>query len=285
MFEQIKFIDKSIDLNNINNYHLSLQVYLKGFSFCLLDRDKNRFLSIGHYHFDKITSYNILLAEIEEIFISEEILKQNYQHVKLIFVTPKYSYIPSPFFDKNEINNLYSFNHKIAQGDELNSNYIYGNSSYVIYTVPGYISSFFKERFNKIKIYHHSCPLIEEILLKDKLSLVKYRVFLNIMPEIFDIIIIENEKLKLFNTFAYSSITDFQYFVLNTFDQLHISPLDIPLSVLGVVDRDDIKIENLKKYIRNINYFEKPSHFEYAYGFNDIPDHYFTNLINLYQCG
>ncbi len=285
MIEQFKFIDKSFDSEYINNYHLSLQVYLKGFSFCLLDRERNKFIALGNYYFDKITSYNILLNEIEEIFQNEKILAYNYQHVKLLFATPKYSYIPSPLFDKNELENLYSLNHKILMGDKLHTNYIYGNSSYTVYSIPEYIERFFVNKYPNLKLYHHSCPLIEEILLKDKLSSKKHKAFLNILPDIFDFVIIEDGKLKLFNSFAYNSETDFQYFVLNTFDQLNLSPIDIPLSIMGIIKRDDIKIENLKKYIKNINYFNKPAHFEYAYGFNDIPNHYFINLINLYQCG
>jgi hypothetical protein len=285
LIEQIKFIDKSFDLENINNYHLSLQVYLKGFSFCLLDRERNKFIALGNYYFDKITTYTILLNEIEEIFNNEELLKQNYQHVKLLFATPKYSYIPSPFFDSKQIENLFEFNHKKKHDDEIHSNYIFGNSSYTVYSVPRFIETFFKDKFPNLKIYHHSCPLIEEILLKEKLNTPKPRVFLNILPDIFDFIIIEEGKLKLFNSFAYNSNTDFQYFVLNTFDQLSLSPIDIPVSIMGIIKRDDIKIENLKKFIRQINYYSKPTHFEYAYGFNDIPDHYFINLINLYQCG
>ncbi len=285
MIEQFKFIDKSFDSEHINNYHLSLQVYLKGFSFCLLDRERNKFIALGNYYFDKITSYNILLSEIEEIFKTENILTHNYQHVKLIFATPKYSYIPSPLFDKNEIENIYSLNHKILQGDKLHTNYVYGNSSYTVYSIPGYIERFFVGKYPNLKLYHHSCPLIEEILLKDKLSTKKHKAFLNVLPDIFDFVIIEDGKLKLFNSFAYNSETDFQYFVLNTFDQLNLSPIDIPVTIMGIIKRDNIKIENLKKYIKQINYFNKPAHFEYAYGFNDIPDHYFINLINLYQCG
>ncbi|MDA3890514.1 MAG: DUF3822 family protein [Salinivirgaceae bacterium] len=285
MIEKFQFTDKSFDLENINNYHLSLQVNLKGFSFCVLDRERNKFIALGNYYFNKITSYSILLDEINTIFQNEEILKHNYQHAKLLFVTPKYTYIPSPFFDQSEIENIYGLNHKLYKDDNLHTNYLYGNSSYTIYSIPSYIESFFSEKYSSLKIYHHSCPLIEEILLKDKLSTHKTRAFLNILPDIFDFIIIEDGKLKLFNSFAYKSETDFQYFVLNTFDQLKLSTIDIPVSILGFVKRDDQKIEYLKKFIKQIDYFSKPTHFEYAYGFNELPEHYFINLINLYQCG
>jgi len=285
LIEQLKFIDKSFDLNNINHYHLSLQVYLKGFSFCVLDRERNKFIALANFYFNKIASYNILLHEIEEIFSNEELLQANYQHVKLIFATPKYSYVPSPFFDQKEVEKIYNFNHQLKRDESLHTNYIYGNSSYVLYSIPEYIESFFKNKYTNIKIYHHSCPLIEEVLLKDKLSIQKQKVFLNILPDMLDFVYIEQGKLKLFNSFAYNSTTDFQYFVLNTIDQLGLSPIDVPLAILGTIKKDDIRIENLKKYIKQLSYLEKPGHFEYAYGFTDIPDHYFINLINLYQCG
>ena len=122
-------------------------------------------------------------------------------------------------------------------------------------------------------------------MLKEKLSLQKHQVFLNILPDLVDILMLKNGELQLFNTFAYKTNTDFQYFILNTFDQLGLSPLDIPVSVMGLTTRDDQKIENLKKFIKRINFIGKPSHFEYAFGFNELPEHYFINLLNLYQCG
>lgn len=285
MIEKVQFTDKSFDLEYINNYHLSLQVNLKGFSFCILDRDRNKFIALGNYYFSKISSYNILIEEIEEIFKSEPILQQNFQHVKLLFATPKYTYTPSPFYDATKTKELFGFNHKLKPDEHLNTNFIYGNSSYVLYSIPNYILDYFNTKFEKIIFYHHSCPLIEEIILKNKLSLEKKHAFLNVLPGLIDVAVIENNKIKLFNSFAYNSETDFQYFVLNAFDQLKLSTIDIPLSILGFIKRDDRKIENLKQFIKKIEYLSKPNHFEYAYGFNDLPEHYFINLINLYQCG
>ena len=284
MIEQIKFIDKSFDLDNINSYQLSLQIHMKGFSFCILDRDRNKFIALSNYFYNKINSYNILLEEIKNIYNTDDLLKLNFNHVKLLFTTDKYTYIPAPFFDNNEIESVFSFNQELKKNETLLTNYTYGNSSYTIFSIPNFIKDFFTNKHTDLNIYHHSTPLIEEVLLKEKLTTNNSKVFLNILPNIFDLVIIENGRLKLFNTFTYNTNNDFQYHILNTFNILSLSPLTTQVSITGIIKHNDIKIETLKKYIKQIKFLNKPTHFTYSYEFNNIPNHYFSNLINLYQC-
>lgn len=285
MIENISLTDKSFDLNNIDNYHLSLQVYLKGFSFCILDRTRNKFIAIGNYQFRKITSYNVLIEEIARISENEPILNHNYQHIKLLFATPKYTFIPSVFYNKAEVGKIFQFNHNLKKTETLLENFIYGNSSYISYTIPSKIHSFFIEKYPNIRIYHQSCPHIEEILLKNKLAKTSTSVHINVYSDFFDIAIINKDKLELYNSFPYKSDADFQYFLLNVFDQTELSVSDIPIYISGVIRSNDNRIENLKQYIKNVSYLSKPNHFEYSFIFNEIPNHYFLNLINLYQCG
>ncbi|GEM_PF-813052 len=285
LIDNISFIDKSFDLKNISNYHLSLQVYLKGFSFCILDRERNKYIAFGNNQYSKITSFKILASEIERLLNENKWLKLPYQHVKLIFATPRYTFIPSPLYNPLEERRLFDFNNKLGVHEELNHNFIYGNSSYVVYSIPDSIKSVFEQYYPSVRVYHQSCPMIEEILLKNKLTNTNIQAYLNIYPDFIDFAILDKTTLKLFNTFTIQSTTDFQYFILNSFDQLQLSSLNVPLSISGLIKKDDAKIDILKKFIKQIDYLNKPSHFEYSYGFQDIPDHYFTNMINLYQCG
>jgi hypothetical protein len=260
-------------------------VYLKGFSFCILDRDRNKYIAFGNHHFSKISSFNILATEIEGLIKKNSWLNLPYQHVKLLFATPRFTFIPSPLYNPHEERKLFDFNHKLGANEVLHRNFIYGNSSYVVYSIHEHIKSVFEEAYPTVKFYHQSCPMIEEILLKNKLSNNNIQAYLNIYPDFIDFAILDKSTLKLFNSFAIQSNSDFQYFILNSFDQLQLSPLNVPISISGLIKKDDDKIEVLKKFIKQIDYLNKPSHFEYSYGFQDIPDHYFSNMINLYQCG
>ena len=264
---------------------MSLQVSLKGFSFCVLNRQKNKFIAFGHYSYSKITSYRILLNEVKLVMEGNEVLNQNYQHVKLLFASPKFSLIPGPLFDPDKLESLFTFNHTLNADERLLSNFIFANGSYVVYTIPKLIVDWFQDYFPTIKFYHQSCPLTEELLLKNKLGNTQMLVYINMYADFFDFVLLEKGMLKLYNSFAYKTDSDFQFFVLNVYDQLKLSPTEVSALICGVIPKNDTKIEIVKKYIKNLEYLNKPYHFEYSFGFDELPGHYFTNMINLYQCG
>jgi len=285
LVENYRFIDKTFDSTHIAQYHLSLQVFLKGFSFCILDRERNKFIAIGHYYFERIISYRSLLDEVEQIIANDEVLNQNYIHVKLIFSTPKSTFIPSAFYNASKIEEYFAFNHKKSHFEILDVNYIYGNSTYLIYAIPHFIKEWFERKYVAIKIYHQSIPLIEELLLKNKLGGLNSSLYLNIYPDFYDLVYLEKGNLTLYNSFTYSNKSDFQYFLLNTIDQLKLSPIEVPLIITGLVQKNDPIIESTKLFIKQIDYLNYPSHFDYSFGFNQLPQYYFTNMLNLYQCG
>lgn len=283
--QYIHFIDKSFDYVDVSRYHLSLQVFLKGFSFSVLDRERNKYVALAHYPFRKITSYRTLVRQIDDVFANEPLLQCQFSHVKLLFATTNYTFVPSAFFFKGEERQWYMFNHDLQAGEELLDNYIFGNSSNVIFSMPAVVANFFRTKYPSVRIYHQSVPLIEELMLKSKIGNGEKHVLVNVLPDFFDFVLIDNGEILLYNTFAYKSVDDFMYFFLNAIDNMKLSPLTIPVSICGIVSSTDAILESLKEYIRNISYFVKPAHFEYAYGFNEVPSHFFTNMINLYQCG
>jgi len=283
--QNIHFIDKSFDAADASKYHLSLQVFLKGFSFSVLDRERDKYVALAHYSFGRVTSYRTLAKQIDDIIVNEELLRCDFTHVKLLFATASYTFVPSAFFSEENMADFFKFNQELKASEELCYNYIYGNSSNVIFSIPKVLANLFRNRYPNVKIYHQSVPIIEELTLNSKIDVVGKRVLINVQPTIFDIAYIDGDKIILFNTFAYKSVADFNYFFLNAIDNLKLPPLTTPVYVCGILPSDHAILESLKKYIKNINYFGKPTHFDYAYGINELPSHYFTNMINLYQCG
>ena len=285
MLQNIHFIDKSFDYVNVDKYHMSLQVFLKGFSFSVLDRERNKYVALAHYQFNRVTSFRTLAKQIDSIFDSEPLLQCRFSHVKLLFATTDYTFVPAAYFVENEKDVWFRFNQELKRGYELMSNYIFGNSSYVVFSIPTVLADIFRDRFESVRFYHQSVPMIEDLTLRGKLDSGDKRVYINMMPAFFDFVLVDNGEIELYNTFSYKSTDDFNYFFLNAVDSLRLPPMTVPVNVCGILPANSPIMESMKKYVRNIGYFVMPSHFEYAYGFNDIPSHYFTNMINLYQCG
>ncbi|HPR85643.1 MAG TPA: DUF3822 family protein, partial [Prolixibacteraceae bacterium] len=60
--QEISWTDDSFDLKNAGNYHLSIQIGLDGFSYCILDTRINKYLAFQ----------NIPLAVIKPQFLSRK---------------------------------------------------------------------------------------------------------------------------------------------------------------------------------------------------------------------
>lgn len=285
MIAPIFFIDKSFDAQNISNYHLSLQVFLKGFSFCLLDRQKNKFVALGHYYYQPLVSYAKSLELLEKKLQENELLSLPFVHIKIIFDTPKYTFIPSSFFSEETKKELFEFNHLLEKRECLLTNYLFSNSNYVVFSIPEYIKDWIEKNMPTAKIYHQSVPFVEEILLNTKAIGQKEAVYVNIHHSFIDVAFIKNSSLQLFNSFDIQSMNDFRYFLLNIYDQLKISPTDVPIIFSGFVRKNDEKVEQIKKFIKHVHFFVKPSYFHYSFHFENVEEHYFTNMLNLYQCG
>jgi hypothetical protein len=69
----------------------------------------------------------------------------------------------------------------------------------------------------------------------------------------FEIIVIQNQQLLLFNSFEYLTPEDFIYYVLFTAEQLNINPENFPLELIGSIDIESEYYKIAYKFIRNVS--------------------------------
>ena len=78
---------KSLELQSIKDCHLSIQIGLNGFSFCI--RNNTEVLAIE--------SYNNSLSQLEVTIEKNKWLSQEFASTHITISTKKYTLIPSPF--------------------------------------------------------------------------------------------------------------------------------------------------------------------------------------------
>ena len=69
----------------------------------------------------------------------------------------------------------------------------------------------------------------------------------------FEIIVIQNQKLQLFNSFDYKTPEDFIYYILFTAEQLQLNPENFKLELLGTILEIDSYYAMAYKYVRNVS--------------------------------
>ena len=67
-------------------------------------------------------------------------------------------------------------------------------------------------------------------------------------------------------------------------EQLKLNHSELELNLLGEITGESEIEKLLSQYIGNVVFGKRPSMFEYSYGFNELPSHYYFPLISQHLC-
>ncbi len=278
----IDLIDRSLDRENTQKYHLSIQADLNGLSFCILDLEERRYIGLRNYAFGNIFSIEEYVNRLAEVFKEDGLLNIKYKSVSIIYLTRKSTLIPRSYFDRTYLKTYFRFNQSINELDEINYNYLSEINAYNVFAVPNYIANEAIKWFGNMKLFHQATPFIKSIFEKDT-DREGNCVYVNINNKFIDIAVASKEQLYLYNTFEYQNETDLLYFVLYIYKQLNMDTQKNKLFISGE-QSDNIKYYNaLKKYIKSIRSLE-PFDFMFSGILDQLDKHKFLNLFNLVSC-
>src|SRR5690606_19117788 len=93
----------------------------------------------------------------------------------------------------------------------------------------------------------------EQLLMIEK-NAAELKMYVHVDYKNFEIIVIENGKLLLYNTFEFNTKEDFIYYILFTAEQLKINPETLHLIFIGNINKEDAFYNMAYKYIRHIDF-------------------------------
>ena len=245
---------------------LSFHIFSDGF-FLNSNSEKNYFL---------YEDINLLdQKELVQFLKFNEI--DNHSEPKIFFFDSPSMFIPSKLHDYKNSKQFLSNYTGLKPNYRVVFDITKDEEICVVYQLNNKIEKSLNECFKKIERKHYSTILydrIKEYLKSDTDG--KLKLFVNLQKNKFDLFLIENQSLIVYNSFPHSSTDDFMYYLfalieeyklsVNSFDVLFLAKLEVFKNYYSSVTNfhDKIKfIEN--KSIQNIN--------------NDHPSPYFMNLI------
>ncbi len=277
-------IDETFDLNTSSSYHLSIQISLDSFSICILDTVRNKYIALKHIHFDSIILKEQLINKLKAFLYSERLLKKKYKKVSFSIISQNSIIVPGILFNEKNLSSYFRFTRVLSDKEELYYNKFINTDAYNVFALPSGMTDLLKDFFPVLHIYNHSTPFIENVLRSNRTRFQERRVYCDIHQSFFNIVVSEGDKLLLSNTFSYNNANDLVYYILYIFKQLELDTESIVLIISGIIAADSEEIDLIRKYIKNVKLTKFSERYFYSYTFNKLPDHYFTNLINLYNC-
>jgi hypothetical protein len=79
------------------------------------------------------------------------------------------------------------------------------------------------------------------------------QVYVHFSKNKFEIVVVQNQKLLLYNSFDFVIPEDFIYYLLFTTEQLNLNPEHFKVQLLGLISDDSELFEIANKYIRNVS--------------------------------
>ncbi|HAT76015.1 MAG TPA: DUF3822 domain-containing protein [Flavobacterium sp.] len=234
---------------------LSLQVSLTGLSFCVFDTLNNVIVSVKEIHFDTFRKTTKIEELFADAFRDNPELKDSYDEILVIHNNNLSTFVPEPLFDENFLGSYLQYNTKVFETDFFAFDEITNYQMNTVYIPYVNINNFFIDQFGTFNYKHANSILVTKILDASKNKDDK-KMIVNFNPGHFEIIVVQNQKLLLFNSFDYQTPEDFLYYLLFTAEQLAMNPENFKLELLGTIVEEDNFYQLAFKYIRNISFFD-----------------------------
>lgn len=244
------------DLKNLDKSHLSIQLSLDGFAYCVFDKDLVDVVQLVDFEFEnRAQNPDQLLEYIKEVFSEEPLLSRVYESVNVSHKNNLSTIIPDAFYDKESHEDYLKYTIKVLEGDRIAVDTLKDSLSKNVYVPFERINNFIQEKHRSFNFVHTSSVLVSSLLKYYRTNPNKL-FFVNVAKNSFEIVYIDNNKLQFHNSFLYYSKEDFLYYILFSMEQLMLDPDEQELIFLGAVDENSPLYEITYTYVRFIKFLE-----------------------------
>jgi hypothetical protein len=278
--------DPSFNIDDLHNYTLSLMVGIRDFQLCITDQS-NKLLLLEDFKLQGVKTVNSRLNALKNIFENHHLLRAGFWNsIRLSLKSHKFTQIPSDIFVKEsakdyllihcdihkDMEEVYTYPHTLS--DTIT---VFAGDSRLV----NWMQSLYPNK--KVTITHQGSALIEGILKYDDHSNTR-TLFCYFDRGILHGVVTESKNLLYYNQFAIRQPEDYLRYIMLVFKELGLNQKKSKVIVWGNISADSKHLSSLKKYIRNISLGSRPTFLNYGFQFDEIPDHHYFDLMNVYLC-
>lgn len=279
----ISLVDESFDEANLHQYHLSLELGHDSFSFAALDLSRNKYLLVERYVFQQVKSGAQLEQGIRQVLLQRALRWNTFKSQSIGVFSQKFTLVPNALFDLTLKETYLNFNSPVQEDEQVLAAPVKHFDTHCVFAVQRGIMNCLRDFFPQAKFMHTLNPLLD-VLAPAFRNKSERQVLVHLQQGHFELIVLEEQKLLFANIFAYQSAEDFLYFLLFVFEQLKLNPEKIEVNLLGEIEKNSAIYSLLHKYVRRIQFGQRPEQFEYSYVFDGIARHFYYHLFSQALC-
>lgn len=245
----------STNITDKNYKKLVIQVSLNGLSFACLDTITNKAFTLESITIDNFEK-NVRIEDVfTQSFSKYPELQSKYDEILIIHSNNLCTFVPKALFDEEYLGSYLQFNTKVFETDFFAFDEIPNYEMNTVYIPYVNLNNFFIDQFGTFDYKHANTILVEKLLDLSKNNDAR-KMFIHVSENHFEMVVLQNQKLELYNSFEYKTPEDFMYYILFVAEQLHLNPENFQLELLGKINEESPLFKIAYKYIRNVKLFE-----------------------------
>jgi len=265
--------DPNFDLNPAESSELLIKVSPKRLSYAIINEEKK---VTALYD----TALQMSLTEtVDELFAENSYLKLNYKSVKIQVETFNFTFIPDELFSEDNLH-IYKGLFAASPSDKARVSRIRKAGISNVFTFREEITETLFEVLPEAKVYSQAEPLIDGIMYNYQGE----KLILQFNDSSFEFLLINNQIVQYYNIFPLSSPDDFNYYLLFVLQQLGLNEADLEVILSGDIDRESLLFKRVEKYYSKVSFASNIRLARLSAAFNQVPEHQFFTLFNLYLC-
>ena len=201
-----------------NYKKLTLKVGLDGFSFCIFDTLSHRAEEVKSIDFSDYPKNLKAEDYYEKAFSENEELSRKYDEVLVLHDNNLNTFVPKALFNENDLGSYLQYNNKVFPSDFFAFDELANQEMNNVYIPYVNINNFLLDRFESFNYKHANSILVSKLLHLSK-NIEEKLFFVHVQAHKFEIIVVENQQLLLFNSFEYKIQEDFIYYLLFVAEQ------------------------------------------------------------------
>ena len=252
-----KITNPNLDFTKLKEQHISIQLSLDGFSFCIYNKRAKEITALTTFEFEskQTVTDRQHLELIKQLFEQEPLLQPAYADVSITHCNKLVSPVPKPLFDKEQLGSYLKYTVKLLENDYITYDDIANTDMVNVYIPFVNVNNFLIDKYD-VFTYKHSSTVLIETLLKAYKNCEGTFCFVNVLYTHFEIVVLVDKQLKLFNSIDFNTKEDFIYHLLFTAEQLSLNPEEFSLVLLGDIEKESDLYTIAYQYIRNISFYE-----------------------------
>ena len=280
---QRSFVDPFYKVEYKGSYFLSAQIGRDGLYLAVLDLKNNTYQAAEEFIFEGVQNPFQLKNEFEKRIESSALLKASFDKVLFSVINEHSSLIPDALYDGDKKQDYFELTLGHQEDVEVHVDSLINAKSKNVFAVPLVFKESLIKYFPNAMIRHFSTPLVDGMTLNYKQREGEY-VVLHVQYSHFEVLYFKNGILQFYNSFNYTTAEDFIYYTLFAFEQLELNPEKIPVTLYGEVDKDSSIYNLLYKYVRFVEFGQRPKMLNYSTAFDVLFDHHYFNLFQQFLC-